>query len=99
MTWRNLIGAALHSAVQQMLYRRDPRPFLFVKGSACQTNIYVVINVTCFLSLMRYGHHHERITYTDIVSSVAYHDSAYKHVFSCFNLLTTTLTSVVAAST
>ena len=38
MTWRNLIGAALHSAVQQMLYRRDPRPFLFVKGVACQTS-------------------------------------------------------------
>ena len=38
-----LIGAALHSAVQQMLYRRDPRPFLFVKGVACQSRSTIAI--------------------------------------------------------
>ena len=37
MTCSDLIGAALLAAAEQVEYRHDTRPFLLVKGLACQT--------------------------------------------------------------
>ena len=38
ITCNNLIGAALLTAAEQIAYRHDTRPFLRVKGRACQTS-------------------------------------------------------------